>query len=192
MLIEHVINDAREFSEACHTAAAKWWVDLKTGQPLDRNVAEMLCLIHSEISEAWDALKHNSYDDHLPDRLGIEVELGDALIRLGDLMRGLSLTDEWSIKVKEIGKAPILQPTRSAPGRLMEIHLAVDNAMESHRKDKTKMFVYYMAEAYVLLHDFSDFMNLDIRGAIHEKMQYNARREDHKLENRKKDGGKNY
>lgn len=71
----------------CHgnSKEAGWYTDLNTGEPLKRNVPEMLALIHSEISEALEAYRKNLMDDHLPDRKGVEVELADAIIRIADL-----------------------------------------------------------------------------------------------------------
>lgn len=74
---------ARTIHESC--IAAGWYTDLHTGLPLDRNVPEMLCLIHSEISEALEAFRKDLKDDHLPDYNGIDVELADAVIRIFDL-----------------------------------------------------------------------------------------------------------
>ena len=74
-----------------HRANKKWWVDIKTGAPLDRNVGEMLALIHSEISEALEGHRKNLMDDKLPARPMIEVELADAIIRIFDLAAGLKL-----------------------------------------------------------------------------------------------------
>lgn len=75
------------FAADCHAASRKagWYTDLATGKALDRNVPEMLCLIHSEISEAMEGYRKNLQDDKLPARKMIEVELADALIRIGDL-----------------------------------------------------------------------------------------------------------
>lgn len=79
--------------DAAHGAAKRsgWWSDLQTGKPIERNVGELLALIHSEISEALEAHRKGRKDDHLPDRPGIEVELADAVIRIADLCGGLGL-----------------------------------------------------------------------------------------------------
>jgi hypothetical protein len=84
---------------ACHGAAkdSGWWTNLKTGEDLTQtgnfNVAEKLCLIHSEISEAMEGDRKNLMDDKLPHRPMLEVELADALIRIADLAgaKGLDL-----------------------------------------------------------------------------------------------------
>lgn len=119
----------------CHGAAAKggWWNDLSTGEALTcnlpagekpkRNVGELLCLIHSEISEGMEGARKSKADEHLPHRLSLEVELADAVIRICDLSGG---------------------------------------------------------------------MGLDLAGAIAEKLEYNARRADHKPENRRMDDGKKF
>jgi NTP pyrophosphatase (non-canonical NTP hydrolase) len=74
-----------------HQANAKWWVDLHSGEPLKRNVGELLCLVHSEISEAMEGHRKSLQDDKLPHRPMIEVELADAVIRILDIAAGLNL-----------------------------------------------------------------------------------------------------
>lgn len=56
-----------------------------------RNVGELIALIHSELSEALEADRKNLQDTHLPHRIGIEVELADAFIRIMDMAAGLKL-----------------------------------------------------------------------------------------------------
>lgn len=79
----------------CHSEAenAGWWTDIKTGEDKTKNfnVAEKLCLIHSEISEAMEGDRKALNDDHLPHRSMFEVELADALIRIFDLAGALKL-----------------------------------------------------------------------------------------------------
>lgn len=70
---------------------AGWWTDLVTGQPKERNVFELLCLIHSEVSEALEGHRKGLQDDKLPHRPMIEVELADTLIRIFDLAGALGL-----------------------------------------------------------------------------------------------------
>lgn len=49
------------------------------------NTAERLCLMHSEISEALDAVRNgNPPDDKVPEFSGLEAELADVIIRIGD------------------------------------------------------------------------------------------------------------
>ena len=114
-----------------HNQVAGWWTDLNTGEslkskagePPKRNVPEMLCLVHSEVSEAMEGYRKNLMDDKLPHRSMLEVELADAVIRILDMCGGLGL---------------------------------------------------------------------DLEGAIFEKLEYNANRADHKIENRLKEDGKKF
>ena len=48
------------------------------------------------------------------------------------------------------------------------------------------------ADAVIRLADFCGAMGYDLGGAIAEKLAFNATRPDHKLENRRAEGGKAY
>ena len=78
----------------CHSAAVVggWWHD-EDGIKKDRNVGELLCLIHSEISEAMEGARKGLMDNHLTHRTMMEVELADSIIRIFDLAesRGFNL-----------------------------------------------------------------------------------------------------
>lgn len=63
--------------------------------------------------------------------------------------------------------------------------------MDDHLPHRT-MEEVEMADALIRILDYCEGHGLDIDGAFREKMEYNANRADHKLENRKKDGGKKF
>ena len=76
--------DLNDYAAEAHKANEKWWQDIETGHPIERNKGELLCLIHSEISEAMEGERKDLMDDKLPHRRMAEVELTDALIRIFD------------------------------------------------------------------------------------------------------------
>jgi NTP pyrophosphatase (non-canonical NTP hydrolase) len=80
-----VIN---QLAKEVQVANLSWWLDLKSGQRLDRNKGELLALIHSEVSECLEGERKNLMDDHLPHRRMAEVELADILIRVLDYAGG--------------------------------------------------------------------------------------------------------
>jgi plasmid maintenance system antidote protein VapI len=112
-----------DYAREVHEANRKWWIDIHTGEKLNRNFGELIALCHSELSEALEGHRKDLQDDKLPHRKMVEVELVDCLIRIFDIGAGLGY---------------------------------------------------------------------DLDGAYHEKMEYNARREDHKREARLKQNGKKY
>lgn len=50
-----------------HRQNYQWWHDAD-GNRIDRNFGELLCLVHSEISEAMEGDRKSLMDDHLPHR----------------------------------------------------------------------------------------------------------------------------
>ena len=70
-------------------------------------------------------------------------------------------------------------------------------ALEGHRKGlhdphlpKRDNYTVEIADALIRLFDLAGGTCIDLPGAFEEKMQYNARRADHKIENRRLPGGK--
>lgn len=81
--IKEPINILRDicFNESLK---AGWHTDLETGELKERNKGEMICLMHSELSEAMEGERKNLMDDHLPHRPMAEVEMADTVIRIMD------------------------------------------------------------------------------------------------------------
>lgn len=83
--------------------------------------------------------------------------------------------------------------------KLALIHSEVSEAMEGHRKSKMDdklphrpMVEVELADAVIRIMDLAGALNLDIGGAIAEKMAFNKIRPDHKPEARLAEGGKAY
>lgn len=77
-------RDLNAYAAQCHEANIKWWLDIRTNAPIERNKGELLMLMVSEIAEAMEGERKNLMDDKLPHRKMAEVELADALIRIFD------------------------------------------------------------------------------------------------------------
>lgn len=72
-----------------------WWDE-------GRNDAECIALMHSELSEALEALRHGRLmDEHCPKHENLTVELADCVIRIFDYAeaRGLDLSGAMQDKI---------------------------------------------------------------------------------------------
>jgi NTP pyrophosphatase (non-canonical NTP hydrolase) len=77
------------------------------------------------------------------------------------------------------------------------MHSELSEALEGWRKGlrddhlpHRSMIEVELADCIIRILDTAGLEGLDIAGAISEKHAYNQRRADHKIENRRKDGGK--
>ena len=77
-------NELNEIAKICRAEAERWYRNPETGEPITLNHGERFALMHSELSEAFEAVRKDAMDDHLPNRRGVEAELADALIRILD------------------------------------------------------------------------------------------------------------
>lgn len=76
-------------------------------------------------------------------------------------------------------------------------HSELSEGVEGLRKDlmddklpHRKMLEVELADAVIRIFDLAGAMDYDLGSAIADKMEFNTRRPDHKLENRAADGGK--
>lgn len=84
------------------------------------------------------------------------------------------------------------------PGEMIAlIHSEISEMLEGVRKDimddhlpERKSEEVEGADALIRIGDYGGYRALDFVGAFFEKLRYNQRRADHKLENRKQQGGK--
>lgn len=80
LMISNFIGTFKHISARINvTAVEKGWWDK------ERNDGEIIALMHSELSEALEGLRHgNPPDEHLPSFNSVEVELADTIIRIMD------------------------------------------------------------------------------------------------------------
>lgn len=114
-------------------------------------------------------------------------KLKNYVSELQDTCYGLAYEAGWHDKPREVGTD------------LMLITSEVAEAMEGARKDlyddhlpHRKMFEVELADALIRICDTAGKHGLDLGGAVVEKLIYNTKRLDHKLENRMRDGGKKF
>ena len=103
----------------CHKMNAHWWTDPATGEDLRKReliVPTKLLLTVSEICEAMEADRKDLMDDKLPHRSGLEVELADALIRIGDLGGALKLN--LGAAAREKSAFNLIRPDHKAENRV--------------------------------------------------------------------------
>lgn len=185
-------EDVRHLIQVCHGLAAErgWWLNPATGEPVDREMGELLMLCVSEISEAMEGARkskpgHIMLDDKLPHRPMIEVELADCVIRLADLAGGkrLNMVPEYAVSDMEVVQADFDVFPRNVPAALfVVVRDLASSAMPSVR----------VARALVRCLVLGQALGLDVPGAVAEKLVFNHSRPDHDLKNRAAVGGKSF
>lgn len=127
MISEQIKNQLNDLRDDIYDNAVKhgWW-----DKP--RNTGDMLCLLHSEVSEAWDCLKSGEIETKLSDLgkpEGYFTEIADVVIRVLDMMGGADL-DVISIEEIHIENYTDTE-------YLCEINQAISMVLENIRDGKS-------------------------------------------------------
>ena len=112
---EKIIKAINQLAWEIHRNAREhgWWdswVWDEDGKMSAEIIGAKIALIHSELSEALEAVRNSEFDDsgllgspydkHLPNHLSIAIELADVIIRTLDLVAALGLDIGESLLAK--------------------------------------------------------------------------------------------
>ena len=171
-------QELNKLAKRVHALNKSWWIDIETGKPIKRNNRELLMLVITELSEAVEGIRKNLMDDKLPHRKMEEVEMADAAIRLLDFSGG------FKIELSSVeGKRAILSEALKELG---------ENKAEQILSIVASVIAFSPSIALAEIEEYCKMHGLDLWGAVEEKLAYNAKRADHKHENRRKAGGKKF
>ena len=114
-------------------------------------------------------------------------ELANNINEVSNICHGLAVDAGWHDKPREAGTMLAL------------IHSEVSEALEGFRKDLNddhlvhrKMAEVELADTVIRIFDLAGSQGFDVGSAMMEKLIYNTRRKDHKIENRNKENGKKF
>jgi hypothetical protein len=172
-----------ELTKRVHQLNHKWWVDIETGKPLQRNLRELLALVISELSECLEGERKDLMDDKLPHRKMAEVEMADAVIRLMDIAGGFNMA-EFVCEVKPVKGLEFPDNKGERIFGIMGAVICID--------DDDGINMEYVNFTLTLIKMYCEKHGYDLYAALEEKLEFNKQRADHKHANRKKAGGKKF
>lgn len=161
--------------------AVGWW-----DNP-DRCILQTMQLVSTELAEATEGERKQLMDDHLPHRYMAEVELADALIRVLDIGGRF----EWEYDQAVPAHWFMRKATNPAAMHLACNMALCELAVAWVGPSRGKPTVCYSQLINTILQT-ALLCRFDIEGALTEKSAYNAKRADHKRENRAAANGKKF
>lgn len=180
----------QELSERIYTQNKNvgWWDN-------PRSFDVIICLIHSEVSEAMEGDRKNLKDDHLPQYPMCLVELTDTAIRIMDYLGHV----KWKFDIIDgYINIPYWADYKSLHEALATIHCRLSDSYKefkcsySEQTYEESLFCLQSALCHCIATMSLYFDNVDPLQVIEEKLEYNKQRLDHKRENRSKQDGKKY
>lgn len=130
-------------------------------------IPSALCLIHSEISEAWIGLEHEGEENYVE-------ELADIAIRVLDMIDGIgsdpSLVVPWGM---DIFPCPCDEDDEKM---LLTLHQWTTEALEAFRKGNPAKFPGYLGAVMVAVLDICRFRGFALSAAIRAKLAKNRER----------------
>lgn len=189
-------------AERVHLLNAKWWTDLQTGKPVVQKRRRRFILMISELTECMEAERKSLMDDHLPHRKGAEVEMADFVIRCLDILGSppelLNRPIDWHSHDQRRIELIAADPTDTARNVFDSIRDSDDPS--DYLFELIKYVTSMQRTAYRT--DFATLIacaeyycwkfGYNLWAAYEDKLEYNVRRADHQVENRKEEGGKKW
>lgn len=181
-------------AEVHKTAVSKGWWEK------DRKKGEVFALFYSELMEALEYLRNgNGPDDKLTERLGVEVEMADTIIRIMDYSHHEGLDIAHSILfILKFNQPPgnttfrteftiIQQRAKCHINNVFGFKSTIDSTAEGianvvdflsdgKRARNQVETTEYLAIAVMAIMEMASFNVWDIAGAILEKMEFNKTR----------------
>lgn len=121
-----------------------------------------------------------------------KIYYADQVAQIEQLCHGLARQAGW-------WDSRDLDDPQTIPTCLCLVHSEISEAMEGARKNRMddhlphrKAFEVELADAMIRILDLAGAYELDLGGALVEKLVYNTQRADHKREVRAADGGKKF
>lgn len=157
------------------------WIigEIREGRAANPSLNQMAAIIHKSNEQWWVRIGCTICEGYLEDK---------ACVSTTCIMYGEPQTGQ------------VIPTIHRNKGELLMLTVSeIAEAMEGERKSlpddhlpHRPMVEVEIADTFIRLLDYAGAFNLDVWGALWEKLEYNRQRADHKIENRMAEGGKQW